>query len=339
MSINIKISVIFPSFNGELVIKKLLNSALKIRNLDEIEFVIVDNNSQDSTVDILKSYNDKIRIHLIRENHNLGFAEACNKAVNFARGIYLFFTNQDVKFNPDFFIKLEKIYQRLSQGRDIILSPAVLFFNKYINYFGAKIHFLGFSYTPNMYEPLDKNEIKTFRTLKASGCSLFIKKELFLKIGGFNPNYFMYHEDTDFSLKALSLGIPIYTTNEVILNHQKLHMLLNDFIYYHLERNRFYLLYKNIKEISKILPHLIIIEFILLFQAFLLRKLKTRFKVYKFLIQNFKFIKDDKYKTYDLKLKISPNLLSRHFDPIILGPRIMNIRIFRFFLKVLNLIF
>ncbi|MHA1285321.1 MAG: glycosyltransferase family 2 protein [Promethearchaeota archaeon] len=339
MNNNVKISVIFPSYNGETVIRKLFESVLNLKNLNEIEFIVVDNHSQDSTVDIIKSYNEYINLQLIEENQNLGFGEACNKAASLANGKYLFITNQDVEFDSDFFIKIEKIYQELSKDRDIILSPSILFFNKYINYFGAKIHFLGFSYTPNMYKPMNKNEIKTFRTLKASGCSLFLKKELFLKIGGFNPNYFMYHEDTDLSLKALSLGIPIYTTNEIYLNHQKLHMLLNNFTYYYLERNRFYLLYKNIKNIYKILPHLIVLEFILLFQAFLLKKLKIRFKIYKFLIQNFKFMKNDKYKRYDLKFKITIDRLSCHFDPIILGPRIMDLKTFRFFLKILNLIF
>ncbi|MHA1294908.1 MAG: glycosyltransferase family 2 protein, partial [Promethearchaeota archaeon] len=198
---NIKISIIFPSYNGENVIGEMLKSVEDLTNLNEIEIVIIDNNSKDSTREIIKSFNN-ININLIKQSNNLGFARACNIGVRNANGEFIFITNQDVAFPKDFFKILLNKYNILKKDKEIILCPAIVFFNKYINYFGAKIHFLGFSYTPNMYQKIPEKKM-TFKTQKASGCSMFMKKSTFLKLNGFDPYFFMYHEDTDFSLKAL----------------------------------------------------------------------------------------------------------------------------------------
>jgi len=53
-----KISIIFPTYNGEKYIYRNLNSIKNLVNLNEIEIVIVDNNSTDSTKEIIKSFNN-----------------------------------------------------------------------------------------------------------------------------------------------------------------------------------------------------------------------------------------------------------------------------------------
>ena len=98
---NIKISIIFPSYNGENVIHDCLKSVENLDNSIEIELIIVDNNSTDSTVDIIKSFK-KINLTLLEQKSNLGFARACNLVVNNAKGEFIFITNQDVSFPEDF---------------------------------------------------------------------------------------------------------------------------------------------------------------------------------------------------------------------------------------------
>ena len=60
-----KISILFPSFNGEQFLKKNLESIQNLKNLNEIEVLIIDNNSKDSSIEIISSYKDKINLKLI----------------------------------------------------------------------------------------------------------------------------------------------------------------------------------------------------------------------------------------------------------------------------------
>ena len=63
----IKISIIFPSFNGENLIYNCLESIQNLDNINEIELIVVDNDSTDSTKEIVKSFN-KFDLHLIEKS-------------------------------------------------------------------------------------------------------------------------------------------------------------------------------------------------------------------------------------------------------------------------------
>jgi hypothetical protein len=333
-----KISIIFPSYNGEDVIFTNLKSIENLNNSNEIELIIIDNNSIDSTKEIIKSFKNRLNIKLFESYTNLGFAKACNLAVIKAKGDFIYITNQDVAFPEDFFEILLNLYDKIKKNKEIIISPAVVFPGNYINYYGAKIHFLGFSYSPNMYQKISKNK-RSFPTRKCAGCSIFMKRDLFLKLNGFDSNFFMYHEDTDFSLNALRNKILTYTTNETLLLHQKIHMSINEFTYYYIERNRYLVLYKNIKDLISLVPYIIISEFMLLFQAILTKKLKLRLKIYIFLIRNNKTLRYLRTNKINNKTKkLNKQALDRNLDPIIMGRILSNVKILRIFMKLINLI-
>ncbi|MFX1384046.1 MAG: glycosyltransferase family 2 protein [Promethearchaeota archaeon] len=338
---DIRISIIFPSHDREDVIGANLESIKNLENLHEIETIIIDNNSQDSTKDIIKSFirsNKNIKITLVEKYENLGFSVSINIAAKMAKGEYIFITNDDVAFEPDFFLVLLRLYHELKRDKEIIITPAVLFTGGYVNYFGGKVHFLGFSYTPEMYQKISREPL-TFRTLKVAGCSVFMKRQTFLELKGFDTFFFMYHEDSDISLNAIRNGIFIYTTNETVLHHQKLHMMLTDFTYYYIERNRYLLIYKHIDKLRGLIPYFLITEIMLFIQAILKGYLKLRFRVYKFLIQKRKRIKSLRYNQDNKKtIKMKKNYLDRHLDPIVLGQILIEVKILRFFIKLFNLI-
>ena len=92
--LNLRISIIFPSYNGENYLIRNLDSIKKLNNLNEIELVIIDNNSNDSSIKIIESYKKNIQIKLIKGNTNLGFSKACNIGALNAEGEFIFITNQ-----------------------------------------------------------------------------------------------------------------------------------------------------------------------------------------------------------------------------------------------------
>ena len=74
-----KIAVVIVTFNGEIWIKKNLNSLLNSNY--PIEIIIVDNASTDKTINIIKEFSS---IELIQNKNNLGFGKANNIGIDFA---------------------------------------------------------------------------------------------------------------------------------------------------------------------------------------------------------------------------------------------------------------
>ena len=90
------ICIIIVTYNSSIYIDNLFNSLLK-QNNPKFEIVVIDNNSNDDTINKLSKYMKKEkRIHLIKNNSNLGFSKANNIGINYSID----------NFNPDYFLLL-----------------------------------------------------------------------------------------------------------------------------------------------------------------------------------------------------------------------------------------
>lgn len=99
------VSVITPAYNSELYISETIKS-VQAQTYVNWEMIIVDDNSKDNTVDIVKKYmqNDN-RIRLIELKRNKGAGNARNVAMGHANGRFLAFLDSDDIWLPE---KLEK---------------------------------------------------------------------------------------------------------------------------------------------------------------------------------------------------------------------------------------
>ncbi len=87
------VSVIMPTYNGEKYIAETLESILN-QTYRDLEIIIVDDNSTDKTVEIIKSYNDE-RIKLYFNEKNLGIGDNTNKALSLATGEFIMMQDHD----------------------------------------------------------------------------------------------------------------------------------------------------------------------------------------------------------------------------------------------------
>lgn len=82
-----KISVLMPVYNCELYIQEAIESIL-IQTFSDFEFLIIDDASTDSTLEVIKKYNDP-RIKLIEKPNNTGYTNSLNYGLSIARGTYI----------------------------------------------------------------------------------------------------------------------------------------------------------------------------------------------------------------------------------------------------------
>lgn len=113
----IKISVIIPIYNNDKYIKTCLESILN-QTLKDIEIICIDDESTDSSLEILKEYKNKYNnIHLITQKHSKQGA-ARNKGLEIAKGKYITFVDSDDYLKDDM---LEKLY-KLSESKNAELT-------------------------------------------------------------------------------------------------------------------------------------------------------------------------------------------------------------------------
>ncbi|MEH2193315.1 MAG: glycosyltransferase family 2 protein [Nostoc sp.] len=101
---NPKVSVIIPAYNSEAYIAKALQSALE-QTLNDIEVIMVDDGSNDQTVEVAKSFTDQ-RLKIIVNQKNLGVSAARNRALIAAQGEWIAILDSDDWYDPK---RLEKL--------------------------------------------------------------------------------------------------------------------------------------------------------------------------------------------------------------------------------------
>lgn len=99
MSETPKVSVVIPVYNRERYLAEAIDSVLA-QTFADFELLIVDDGSQDRTVEIAKSYRDP-RIRIVQHERNQGVAAARNTGVTQARGTYVAFQDSDDIAYPD----------------------------------------------------------------------------------------------------------------------------------------------------------------------------------------------------------------------------------------------
>ncbi|KKR34313.1 MAG: putative glycosyltransferase [Candidatus Gottesmanbacteria bacterium GW2011_GWC2_39_8] len=230
-----KISIVILNYNGLADTIDCLSSLKKIKQAGFVtEIIVVDNGSKEKIKVIKIRFPETV---LIESHENLGFAGGNNLGIKKAlesKADYVMLLNNDTTVDPLIILKLIEFSER---NKDIgIVSPKIYFYpgqeyhkdrykeeekGKVIWYGGGKIDW------NNLYAShLDVDKVDDFKnqtpaeTDFATGCCMLIKKEVFSKIGLLDDKYFLYFEDTDFSLRAKKAGIKVFFYPEGLVWHK-----------------------------------------------------------------------------------------------------------------------
>ncbi|MGE5196997.1 MAG: glycosyltransferase family 2 protein [Deltaproteobacteria bacterium] len=204
-----KVSVVISAFNRKLDLKRCLESVLK-QDYKNYEVIVVDNNSSDGTRDMVLS--EYPGVFLLCNKINAGVCKAKNRGAVESNGEYLWFLDSDtVVAHNDCLSKMVKI---INSNKAIGSVGGIV----YVRDDCSEKMILPNDGIFNMVDDWDKqsyDEVACDYTF----ANLFIKKELFLELGGFTEEYFFYMEDNDFGLKIRRRGLRNITSRRTIVRH------------------------------------------------------------------------------------------------------------------------
>jgi len=197
------------------------------------ELIVVDNASGDGTADVIADAVPAAR--LIRNPVNAGFPAACNVGSREARGDLLIFLNPDAIVAPGW---RDQIAKPVVDGRDWTAWQALVTADEgtIVNTRGGVVHFTGIAWAGGAGEPLRGDE-KDRPAGFASGACLAIRRDEFTRVGGFAPEFFLYHEDVDLSLRLRLAGGEIGVAAGARVDHEY-EFDKGKAKWRHLERNR-----------------------------------------------------------------------------------------------------
>lgn len=221
-NMDVKLFVIIVTYKGKQWYDRCFTSLRQ--STIPVQTIVVDNASNDGTVEYIKEHFPEI--HLIESQENLGFGRANNIAMRYAldQGCdYVFLLNQDAWVEPDAIEKLVGIHERHPEYG--ILSPL------HVAPDGTRLNML-IDDGKNQYE---KNlELlsdllcgickEVYPVAYVNAAAWLLPRKTMETVGGFNPIYFHYEEDDDYlnRVRYHKVGVGLCPSSRIVHDHSKL---------------------------------------------------------------------------------------------------------------------
>ena len=217
----VAVSVIFVSYNTRELTLNAVESIYGsiVDPTLTVEVIVVDNDSRDGSAEAVERRFPAARV--VRSGGNIGFGRGNNLGAEAARGTMLLLLNTDTIVRRGAIEALYDTFRRDprcgvagarlensdgSYQQSVILLPTVwrtfcTFF--WLELFSGRIPIFAGSFA-RYHDPDTEQEVEV-----AHGAALMIRRELFERTGGFDPDYFMYFEECDLCRRVADLGMTV----------------------------------------------------------------------------------------------------------------------------------
>ncbi|OGH12452.1 MAG: hypothetical protein A2857_06260 [Candidatus Levybacteria bacterium RIFCSPHIGHO2_01_FULL_36_15] len=224
----VKLSIIILTYNSSHYIKECVASIFSFYSREmekgEFELIIFDNASSDDTIEILKNIKDDYRdVKVFRNEKNLGFAGGMNKAVLHSNGKLILFINSDTVVNDRNIIRMVNLMEMDEKigvlGGQMLDSKGIkeLSAGRFYNLMNVFLLAVGFERIANVRFSPEKNEDVDF----VSGGFMMVRKDVFISVGEFDENFFMYVEDMELCFNIKKSGFKIMFYPYAKIKHHK----------------------------------------------------------------------------------------------------------------------
>ena len=244
---NGRVAIILVNYNSCAETLACLQSLRQVSYADRSVYV-VDNASEDVSElrEALKEY-PEVRLLALPENG--GFSAGNNAAIRKALddgADYILLLNNDTEVTPDFLTRLLSLAEQKPNAG--IVTGKILYFSEpdRIWYAGGEVLFdrgsiIHCRYNEQLLPKEDEEKEQPRRITFATGCLMLIPAEVLRKVGLLSEEYFLYSEDSDYSLRVLQAGYEIWYEPQAVIYHKvgasskgssflsQYYMLRNDF--------------------------------------------------------------------------------------------------------------
>lgn len=225
------VSIIIVNFNTLELTKNCIDSIYEKTQDVKYEIIVVDNASVDNSPNVLSK--DK-RIKFIALDKNVGFGRANNIGYTHSSGKYVFLLNSDTIIVNN---AIKLFYDKMEQSSNQIACMGTLLFtdqsctihgHSYAKFLSGlqSLYYLFFDRTFSKLgiklKKRDFDYITTYHTFfqvpRLIGADMFIRRDVIKECGLFDPDFFMYYEETEMQFRYTKKGyfIYIYTLPQII---------------------------------------------------------------------------------------------------------------------------
>lgn len=245
-----KIAIVYLSFHCEPYIDDVVSALKKISYpKDKLELVIVDNPHpehghsvryiQDHVMPL--SGNEIPHVTLLPQKENTGFAGGNNVGADWAveHGFdYVFFHNNDGFVATNAF---EPLVEAVQKDEKIGIVQSLMLLHpetELVNSTGNSFHYLGFGYCDDYRNKIKDLDLPAIKEVSyASGAAFMISTELIKKYGAWDHDFFLYHEDLEWSFRIRAAGYKIVMVKDSVFYH-KYQFARSITKFFWMERNR-----------------------------------------------------------------------------------------------------
>ena len=212
-----QLSIIIVNWNAGPQLAQVVSSIEKYHHGLVTSVVIVDNASNDDSLDRVETLLDlPFRPQIIRNSENCGFGKACNLGAKHAKSEYLLFLNPDAALYADTLTKVLAYMQDPANSKVGICGVQLLDEAGHVSRscarFPSAVGFVAHAIGLDRFFPrlghfmAEWDHTQTRQVDHVIGAFFLVRRELFNALHGFDECFFVYLEDLDFSYRARQAG-------------------------------------------------------------------------------------------------------------------------------------
>lgn len=255
------ISIIVVSWNVRDLLRRCLFSIRQqtTDNTQQIEIIVVDNASSDGTVIMLRDEFPDVCV--IANSDNVGFTRGNNQAFAIARGRYLFLLNPDTELGENALENLTAFMEL--HPRVGIVGPQLYYGDGSVQSSRRRFPTFATAFLESTklqqwfprhraltrYYMLDTRDDETQEVDWINGSAMFVRREVYEQVGGFDEGFFMYSEELDWCYRAKQAGWQVVYLPSVQVTHyagkSSEQVISQRDIYFHSSKVRFFRKYRG----------------------------------------------------------------------------------------------
>ncbi len=195
------------------------------RATSSVETILVDNASEDGTVEAVRR--DHPRVDVIASDRNVGFAAGCNLGIARARGRYVLLLNPDTEIAPGTIDALVRFLDATPRAGAVgcrLVSPSgepQFSAGRFLTPFNQFAETLGLARTPSLRRSYSERELSS-ESVEVDwiiGAAMMLRRTAIDEIGALDERFFMYSEDEDLCYRLRAAGWSVHILPRVRVTH------------------------------------------------------------------------------------------------------------------------